>query len=62
MCEKALADFMQEKGEQFFYSRDDDEPEPESHPATAPSLVLSQVVVKRGHGHNTAAGATKARR
>jgi MoxR-like ATPase len=30
MCEKALADFMQEKGEQFFYSRDDDEPEPES--------------------------------
>ena len=42
----------------------DEEPEPELQPpATAPSLVPSQVVVKRGHnGHNTAAGATKARR
>ena len=41
----------------------DEEPEPELQPAAAPSLVPSQVVVKRGHcGHNTAAGATKARR
>ena len=36
-----------------------EEPEPGIQPAAAPSLVPSQVVVKKGH--STAAGATKAR-